>query len=86
MKVKNKTTSTIGYSNKFNIHAISEIIVTFKEGDCSSEFISDYEVQLKTGEFKDMSTAFKDKDLISDNYNTEFREPINTEEFKRGWY
>jgi len=30
--------------------------------------------------------AFKDKSLIPDNLNTQFREPLNDEEKKRGWY
>ena len=86
MKVTNKKTKVIGYSHEFNIHALSEIIVYFEEGDCDSEFISDYEVELKTGWWKDMQTAFKNKDIIPDNYNIHFREARNWLEKSNGYY
>lgn len=44
MKIINKKTGTAGYSNEFNIHGIGEIIVYYEKGDCSSEFIRDYNV------------------------------------------
>jgi len=87
MKVKNKETGTLGCSNEFNIHAISEIIVLSDEFDCSSEFIKDYEVFIESKtEWIDMSEAFSRKLILTDNLNTEFREPANDEEKIRGWY
>ena len=75
-----------GYSSRFNVHGLSEIIVGFDAGDQDSMMISDFDVQLESGEWKDMRQAFKDKDLITDNYNTMFAEPKNAEERARGWW
>jgi len=87
MKVRNKNTGALGYSSKFNMHAMAEIIVCFDEGDCDSDFISNYDVFLKVKNiWKSMNEAFRDKDVITDNYNSEFMEPRNEAERKRGWY
>lgn len=87
MKVRNKANGSEGYSNTFNVHALSEIIVCFLDSDCSSEFISDYEVYLESKqEYMDMLQAFKEKLIITDNYNTNFREPKDDQERERGWY
>lgn len=85
MKVRNKKTGTIGQSGDFNVHAMSEIIVY--TDDCTSDFISNYDVFIESiGEWVDMHEAFKQKLIITDNYNTNFREPLNEEEKERGWY
>lgn len=85
MKVKNKKTGTIGQSSTFNTHALDEIIVY--TDDCTSDFISDYDVFIESiGEWVDMHEAFGKKLIITDNYNTEFREPLNKKEKERGWY
>lgn len=87
MKVRKKTTRREGKSNSFNPHAYAEIIVYFTDGDCSSEFIKDYDAYLKSeGKWVDMSDAFQEGLIIPDNYNMHFREPIDEEEKKRGWY
>lgn len=87
MKVRNKKSGALGCSNKFNMHAMSEIIVYFDEGDCDSAFISKYDVFLEVKKtWKPMDEAFRDKDIITDNYNSEFREPYNDAERERGWY
>lgn len=81
MKVRYKKTGAIAGSNKFNTTALYEILT----GD-DSAFIKDMDVFLeKTGEWKDMRQAFKDHDLIVDNYNTYFFEPENEEDRKRGY-
>lgn len=88
MKLRNKNRPEItGYSDGFNTHSLSEIIVYFEDGDASSEYISDYEVFLeKTNEWKDMKMAFANRDIIPDNYNTTFSEPTTEEERERGWF
>lgn len=86
VRMKDKPEIT-GWSSSFNTHALSEIIVSYPEGDMSSEYIRDYEVFLgKTQEWKDMKEAFANKDLISDNYNTSFSEPATEEDRERGYY
>ena len=81
MKVRYRKTQTEAISSRFNIHSIGEVIT---EDD--SPFISELDVYLEQKhEWKDMSQAFKDKDLITDNYNTTFFEPQNEEDRVRGF-
>ena len=87
MKVRNRQNKTEGYSSTFNTHACSEIVVYFPDGDCSSEFIADYDVYLESTQiWMDMQEAFREKLIIPDNYNTAFREPVNKAERDKGWY
>lgn len=87
MKVRTKETGEIAHSGNFNTHGLSEIIVYFFDGDCTSDFIHNYEVYLeRKNEWKPLDQAFKDKDVIPDNYNTMFREAKNKEEKERGWF
>jgi hypothetical protein len=87
MRVRNKTKGYLGHSTDFNIHAMSEIIIYFDEGDCSSEFIKDYYVYIESiGEWMDMHEAFDKKYIITDNYNTCFAEPSNETEKERGYF
>ena len=87
MNVKNKTTGTEGRSNCFNPNAYAEIIVYFLDGDCSSEFVKDYDVYLENGRtWADMSEALQEGLIIPDNHNIHFREPIDEDEKKKGWY
>jgi hypothetical protein len=51
-----------------------------------SAFIRDFEVWIEAlQKWKCMSQAFKDSDLIVDNYNTIFFEPGNDEDRERGF-
>jgi hypothetical protein len=51
-----------------------------------SAFIRDFEVWIEAlQKWKCMSQAFKDSDLIVDNYNTTFFEPSNDEDRERGF-
>lgn len=85
MKVMHKK-GYLGYSGNFNTSSLSEIVVYFEEGDCSSEFIKEYDVFIKAkNEWKDLGEAFKDRDIIVDNYNTRFFEPDNEEDRQRGY-
>jgi len=87
MKVKNKITGEEGRSNCFNPNAYAEIIVYFLDGDCSSEFVKDYDVYLENrGIWADMSGALREGLVIPDNYNIHFREPADEGERERGWY
>lgn len=85
VKVRNKNNGMVGSSDQFNTHGIGEIIIGFDDG-ADSQFVRDYDVQLKLGEWKDMNEAFRDRDIIEDNYATWFREPVNEEERVRGYY
>ena len=68
-------------SSSFNVHALSEVLT----GD-DSAFIKDLDAFIETrGEWKDMKQAFKDNDIITDNYNTRFFEPKTQEDRKRGY-
>lgn len=91
MKIKHKETGHTGFSGRFNPVGMSEIIVQWDDinGEhmgADSDYISEYEVYLnKTGEWKDMTQAFKDHDLITDDYNVKFFEPISEENRVRGY-
>lgn len=88
MKVRHKNSpDQRATASRFNTHGLGEMIVYFHDpDDCDSDFIRDYEVFLEaTQQWKDMSQAFKDHDLITDNYNTEFFEPKDDAERQRGY-
>jgi hypothetical protein len=80
MRVRYKSTKAEAWSDSFNTLALSEILT----GDDSC-FFKDMDVFVK-GEWKDLCQAFKDKDIIPDNYNCYFGEPRNEEERKRGYF
>jgi len=86
MKVRGKASGIVWFSNRFNIHGMSEIIINHKEYGGDSVYIKDFDVFLESNqEWKDMSQAFKDHDLIVDNYNTLFFEPSTKEDRIRGY-
>lgn len=83
MKVRYKKTLSEASASQFNMHALSEVLT----GD-DSPSISELDVWLtKTNPpgWKDMGQAFRDKDLITDNYDSRFFEPENEEDRKRGY-
>jgi len=83
MKVRYKKTGSeaYAYSRNFNVNAIGEVLT----GDDSS-LIAELDVYLEAlGQWKDMRRAFRDKDLIIDNYNTCFFEPTSEEDRERGY-
>jgi len=90
MKVRLKSSGEVCWSSNFNTSTVGEIIVsggqdidTWWHDTC---FISDFDVLLEaTQQWKDMRQAFKDHDLITDNYNTCFFEPANPAERQQGW-
>jgi hypothetical protein len=79
MKVRDKNSGYEFYSTDFNMAALNEVV-----GGGDSWYIKDLDV-LIDGNWKDMRQAFKDKDIITDNYNTHFFEPPTEEDRKRGF-
>lgn len=77
MKLKDKKTGEIWFSNQFNMSSICELIIMNDSG-ADSAFISDFDVWLESkNQWKDLGDSFKDKDVITDNYDTEFFENHN---------
>jgi hypothetical protein len=86
MKLRTKD-GTTGVSLGLNVHAMSEVVMGFDgDGGADSMFIKDLDVQLASGEWMDLGEAFRTKAVITDNYNTTFREPANEQEKAQGWY
>ena len=71
-------------SSEFNIHGLSEIIVYYADG-CDSDFIFNFDVELKDGSWKDMHQAFEDHYIITDNLDTEFFYPECDADRNRGY-
>ena len=85
MKVRNIKTKEKGESSSFNTHSLSEVIVGWKE-ELDTVFTKDLEVFIEALQvWKTLNQAFKDKDIINDNYNEYFFEPKNEEDRKRGY-
>ena len=66
-------------TDSFNMHAYFEINM-----HDDSARISELEVFI-SGYWKDMSQAFKDKDIIPNNLNTHFGVPLSPEYKERGY-
>lgn len=89
MKVRMKNKPVLAfYSGKFCTHAIGEVQGCHESFGVDLFFISDLDVfieaDIRIG-WKDMGQAFRDKDLITDNFNTYFFEPKNEEDRERGF-
>ena len=83
MKIRYKDTGTEAYGSYFNVHAAAPIEVLTED---DSVYAKDLDVFLvKKGMWKDMLQAFRDHDLIRDNYSTCFFEPETDEERERGY-
>ena len=71
-------------AHSFNVHAAcpDEVLT----GDDTVP-VPDLDAFIETlGEWKDMAQAFRDRDIIPDNYNRYFMEPKTPEQRERGWY
>lgn len=79
MKVRYKQTGTEAGASQFNVSSLDEVIT----GD-DSVSIRDLDVWIN-GAWKDMGQAFKDRDIIPDNYNERFGEPQNAADRERGY-
>jgi len=87
--------SLVFYSGQFNTHALGEVKGCHDDFGVDLFFIRELDVYIRAKIFngfftiavgwKDMSQAFKDHDIIIDNYNTCFFEPKNKEDKKRGF-
>lgn len=87
MKVRFKDSKAEGDATRFNMHAMSEIIVGFKDGDQDTMFIKDFDVFIEAkGIWLDMYAAFSAKDIITDNYNAWFGEPKEQADRDRGYF
>jgi hypothetical protein len=89
VRLKDKPQAT-GRASSFNVHAMFEIVMYFDGEDgfdgCDSVYGSDVEVFVtKLGAWKTLSQAMKDRDVITDNLNTEFFEPANDADRERGF-
>lgn len=87
MRVRHKTTGRLGDARDFNIHSVApqEIIVGFDDGDQTSDYMRDYDVQLKDGRWMSFEDAFTLHLLITDNYNSHFFEPQTEADRVRGY-
>lgn len=84
MRIRYKNNhSTTGFANEFNTYGMGEVIVYFDEGDATSEYIRELEVEVN-GEWIDMKQAFRDKILMSDNYDVRFGIPTDKDR-ERGY-
>lgn len=82
MLIRHKDTKVETYSDKFNTSTIGEVVT-----QDDSLFIKDLDVFIRSkNKWKDMRQAFADKDIITDNFNINFREPKSEEEYKQGYY
>lgn len=73
MKVRGKASNIEWFSTQFNLHGLSEIIIGHEDYGADSVYLKDFDVFLEQKqEWKDMAQAFRDHDLIIDNYNTIF--------------
>jgi hypothetical protein len=86
MKVRHKIHHTEAWSSRFNISSLNEIIVTFDDGEQSSEYMRDWEAWISTHEkWMPIGEALKSHDIITDNDNTAFFEPRTQEDRERGY-
>jgi hypothetical protein len=93
MKVRMKSNPEMEFwSGEFNTHALNEVIGYGEEFGADLFFIKNLDVFIETSGddgmqigWKDLGQAFKDHDVICDNYNTRFFEPPDKESRKRGY-
>lgn len=81
-KVRYKDTGTETFSSRFNTHGLGEVLTG--DDSCPIKEMDVYLEQKK--EWKDMSQAFRDHDLIPDNYHEWFGEPTKQEDKDRGYF
>lgn len=87
MKVRLKDSKAEGSATRFNMHAMSEVIVGFVDGDQDTVMMKDLDVFIEAkGIWIDMGAAFDAKDIIPDNYNAWFGEPTEQADRDRGYF
>jgi hypothetical protein len=73
MKVRGSNGKWTGVA--FRVEGIGEVVVGYDDqpngtpGDMGNEFIKDCEVLLEDGNWKNMNQAFKDMDIVTDDYD-----------------
>lgn len=74
-------------SNRFNTHAIDEVIVGNDDWGLDSVSIQDLDAYIEHNNigWKDLGLAFRDRDIIPDNFNKYFGEPKDESARKRGY-
>lgn len=83
MLVRYKSTGSVAISSRFNPSCVGEVLT-----ECDSAFINELDVWLENTNppsWKSMADAFRDRDLITDDYVTVFFEPRGKEEHERGY-
>jgi hypothetical protein len=91
-----KKPNITGIANRFNTCSKCEVIIGYDGADMDSVYVSELEVLIhkivKIGFshkviklWMPMKEAFRNKDLITDDMNTEFFEPHNKEDRVRGY-
>ena len=85
MKLRRRVDGEICSGSRFNMHSLHEIVVY--GGDwCDTMYIREFDVWLEARqEWKDLQQAFRDHDVIVDNYNSRFFEPENEQDRARGF-
>lgn len=83
--IRHKKTGTVGSASRFNMSSLSEILVNYDSGEADSDYQSNWDVQLPDGSWKDLRQAFKDHDVVTDNYNSRFHFPATLEDRERGF-
>lgn len=86
MKIRSKAKpDEVGQAGDFNVASLNEIFVYFEDW-MDTDFITNYDVFLETTQqWKDLAQAFKEHDVIVDNYNTCFFEPKNEHDKAQGY-
>ncbi len=85
MKIRKIDTEEIGESSEFNTSSLSEILVYFSDW-MDTDYMKDYMVYIEaTEKWMTFTEAFKEKHIITDNYNRHFFEPETEEDRKRGY-
>lgn len=85
MKVRMKDNPDQPFSSsRFNVHGLGEVIGFGNHFGSDLFYIKDLDV-LIGDKWIDMSEAFRNHDLIVNNYNTRFFRPKNEEDRKRGF-
>jgi len=79
MKLRYKGSTETFSSSRFNTFALSEVLT----GD-DSAYIRDLDVFVN-GQWKCLSQAFKDGDVVPNNYNDSFAEPRSDRERDQGY-
>lgn len=80
MKVRYKNTGTEACASRFNTYSMDEVLT----GDDTVP-IGELDVEIN-GVWMDMRQAFRNKDIISDNYNEWFGVPVKPEDRERGYF